>query len=445
MRPTLNLYISHINNIKEVPFYSINQNKDLSESNVLIINIINETFTIARFPKNNRNYFTLKNKAIYNINDLPTYYSDHWIILTDSSCIEKKFNSLEIFFKNFILNICYLDVNLIDSFNNTTFKNATIKHNYLEDLVAYLNKENSYQNVDFHEKNYTPKPVDASWNFVTYKLCKDLLKPREIHGHKGVFGHGLIIGGSAAMMGAVYFSSKSTIRSGCGLVSVIVPEKQSPIIQIKLPEAMVFGNIENLAYKIPDNLHEKIDSIGIGPGMGQDRNAQKCLINVLNTTTLPLVIDADGLNLLNTINKWEEKTKGRAILTPHIVEFDRLFGIFPNTFERIHFAKEFTAKYDIVIVLKGAYTFIVSKGKIYVNSTGNNGMSTGGSGDVLTGILTSLLAQGYTLVDAATLGVFLHGLSGDIALENFSEESVIASDLINHIPKAFIQLKAFES
>lgn len=450
MRSTIYLYISHINNIQNIPLCPAEGNDKESNHNILIINLVEKTFTTKKYTRAQHNIFTLKNSSIYNLNDLPTYFSNNWVILADNSSIEKNFNLLEKFLEKFHPKIHYIDVNLLIAFSNISLKNTNTEYNCLGDLATYLEQEYNTIYSLFLAQSLADKDsielTKDNWGYITYDLCNKIIKPRIKHSHKGTYGHALIIGGSLGMMGAVQLSSKAAIRSGCGLISVVVPERLSSIIQSSVPEAMIFECIENIAYKIPDSLKTKINAIGIGPGMGQDNTAVKGLTNILNNTSLPLVIDADGLNSLKSIPSWHQKIKGRAILTPHIGEFDRLFGFFSNSVDRVRFAKKFVSEHNIVILIKGAYTFVVSKNQItYINSTGNNGMSTGGSGDVLTGIITSFLAQGYELTDAALLGAFLHGLSGDCALETISEESIIASDLVDHIPKAFIKLKSFES
>lgn len=271
-----------------------------------------------------------------------------------------------------------------------------------------------------------------------------ILKNRKKFDHKGLFGHGLLVAGSYGKMGAAILGAKAALRTGIGLLTCHIPSEGNIILQTAVPEAMVeTDNSENF---ISDNLETNIFSaVGIGPGLGTVQESQKVLHNLLMTCKKPMVIDADALNTLGLNRKWFSLLNESIILTPHPKEFERLTGPTDNSFTRLNNQVEFSKKHNCIVVLKGAYTSITTpEGKVHFNSTGNPGMATGGSGDVLTGIILSLLAQGYSPENAAVAGVYLHGLAGDIAVEKSCFESILASDIINEIGNAFNRLKTGE-
>ena len=257
------------------------------------------------------------------------------------------------------------------------------------------------------------------------------IKLRDSHAHKGTYGHALLIGGSYGMMGAVQLASKACLRSGVGLTTVYMPRCGYEIIQSTIPEAMVSTSKgQDYLIDLPDL--ESYTAIGIGPGLSQqvDSDVIKCLFE---QASQPLVIDADALNLIAGPTGLCDDLPKNSILTPHPKEFQRLFGGTMKRYEQIELAKEMALKYQIYIVLKGAHTAIISPEKeVFYNSTGNAGMATGGSGDVLTGLITGLLAQGYASKEAALLGVYLHGKAGDQAYDARGY-SLLASDIIEAI------------
>ncbi|TDW97053.1 NAD(P)H-hydrate dehydratase [Dinghuibacter silviterrae] len=260
-------------------------------------------------------------------------------------------------------------------------------------------------------------------------------RPRPSFGHKGTFGHALLVAGGEGKMGACILSARACLHSGVGLTTVFVPHAQVPIVQTAVPEAMALADLARIdpaSYK----------ALGIGPGMGTDKKALDLLERLLvMARSTPLVLDADALTLLgNHPHSWKDVPEG-AILTPHPKEFERLFGPVATDFERLQMALEQAVRRQCVIVLKGHRTLVAGPdGSGYFNTTGNAGMATGGSGDVLTGILTSLLAQGYPSFQAAVLGVYLHGLAGDLALDEQSMESLTASGIVDSLGKAFKHL-----
>jgi len=245
----------------------------------------------------------------------------------------------------------------------------------------------------------------------------------------------LLIAGSKGKMGASVLAARACLRAGVGLLTVNSPQSELSILQNSLPEAMCMER-----ESIPD--FSRYLSIGIGPGMGAGKEASSLLSEVFSAYTKPMVIDADAITLLAADQKLLSKIPAGSILTPHETEFDRLMGAQKNRFDRIAAALALSQQYPIIIILKGHYSLITFEGKGMFNTTGNPGMAKGGSGDVLTGILTALLAQGYSSYKAAVLGTYLHGLSGDLGLLHQSEESLIATDIIENLGAAFKHLKS---
>jgi hydroxyethylthiazole kinase-like uncharacterized protein yjeF len=272
------------------------------------------------------------------------------------------------------------------------------------------------------------------------QFIHSIYRPRNKFSHKGTFGHALIIAGSKGKMGACLLASKACLRSGAGLLSAAVPEWGLAVIQSAFPEAMA------LPFQDTDVIDwDNYKSIGIGPGLGTEQQAKDLMKKTLSSFQRPMVIDADGLNILSKHSMWIEFISPGSILTPHPKEFERLFGPAANDFDKLQLALKNAAEFQIFIVLKGHYTFIACPdGQGYFNSTGNAGMATAGSGDVLTGMLTGLLCQGYEPKDAAILGVYLHGKAGDIAAAKNSQEALIASDIIENIGAPFREIAGGE-
>ncbi len=269
---------------------------------------------------------------------------------------------------------------------------------------------------------------------LTKNIVSSLFKPRAANTHKGSFGHSLIIAGSKGKMGAAVITAKACLRSGTGLLTVNVPQKERIILQTTIPEAMLVMR-EDRELDIA-----KFNAIAIGPGIGITPNNKSLLSQIIIKSTQPILLDADALNIIALNKKLLTLLKEGTIITPHPKEFDRLFGEHQNQNERIKTALIKAKEYNIVIVLKNNHTIIANSTKAYVNTTGNAGLAKGGSGDALTGIITAFLAQGYMAFDAARLGVYLHGLSADIALNNQSMESMLVTDVIDCFGKAFKQI-----
>lgn len=266
--------------------------------------------------------------------------------------------------------------------------------------------------------------------------------PRRKFDHKGTYGHALIAAGSYGKMGAAILAAKGCLRSGVGLLTMHIPWIGFRVMQSSLPEVMVQSDqLKNTLSEI-ENL-EKYSGIGIGPGIGNSEVTQHAFLEMLDKQQNPLVIDADGLNILAMHQSWYSQIPQQSILTPHLKEFNRCFGETVNWLERINMQSDYAKQLGINILLKGAYSLMaLADGRMIFNSTGNPGLATAGSGDVLTGLITGLLAQGFSSEDALVVGVYVHGLAGDLAIREIGERGLIASDIANFIPKAFALLEA---
>ena len=280
----------------------------------------------------------------------------------------------------------------------------------------------------------------SSNNWITYDTAAGMLRHRARFSYKGTYGHALLIAGSYGKMGAAVLGAKSCLRAGAGLVTAHVPKCGYEILQTSVPEVMVITDEEEQGFSGVKEL-SGYNAIGIGPGIGISENSAKGLKMLIQQATVPMVLDADALNILSENTTWLSFLKPGSIITPHPGEFARLVGKSSTAFEAYNKQREFAVKYGIYVVLKGAYTSIATpSGDVYFNSTGNPGMATAGSGDTLTGIILGLLAQGYQPIQAAVLGVYLHGLAGDIAAQEWSENALIAEDITNCLGKAFQQI-----
>ncbi|KAI9430017.1 Ribokinase-like protein [Russula earlei] len=277
--------------------------------------------------------------------------------------------------------------------------------------------------------------TEATFSLLSKEEIARGIKPRPGFSHKGTYGHALLIAGNTGKMGAALLAAKACLRSGVGLLTVNVPKNELPILQTSLHEAMATIREEE------DHSYDGYASIGIGPGIGTAGSSEAIVRNLLENYAKPVVWDADAVTILGKNKQWLEQLSPGSILTPHPKEFERLFGASDNDFDRLNKAIELSKQYPLVIVLKGHYTLIAFNGKGWFNTTGNAGMAKGGSGDMLTGMLTALLAQGYTPLQATVTGVYLHGLSADLTLEEQSMESMLPSDTIENIGKAFLFLK----
>ncbi len=277
---------------------------------------------------------------------------------------------------------------------------------------------------------------------VEEKMVKCLLRHRHRHDHKGSFGHALLVAGSYGKIGAAILAARACLRSGAGLLTVHAPKCGYEILQIAIPEAMVSVDEHQFAVT---NLHEdlgKYKAIGIGCGIGTNDLTAQALTDLLQRNTAPVVLDADALNLLASHPDCFRLLPKHSILTPHVREFERMFGPSANDFERNDLQLRKAEELGVFLILKGANTAIACpNGHCFFNNNGNPGMATGGSGDVLTGILTGLLAQGYPPLEACQLGVYLHGLAGDLAMKDLEQEALLAGDITAHLGRAYKLLK----
>ncbi len=312
--------------------------------------------------------------------------------------------------------------------------------------LAFLLPENSeyvknWEIVDIGLDSAFIDGQDSSFEYIDKHLAKSIIKPRMRFAHKTDFGRILLIAGSWGKMGACVLSTKASIRAGAGLVTAHVPNCGYEIMQTAVPEAMVSTDVGD-RYLTGIREVEIYDAIGIGPGIDMHNVTYEVIAQLLNNYKRPIVVDADALNIISDEKSFLKSLPSGSILTPHPGEFKRLVGYWNDDFERLELQIETSKEYKVFIVLKGAHTSISTPdGKVYFNSSGNPGMATGGSGDVLTGIITALLGQKYTPEQAAILGVYLHGLAADIAVDFIGEDSLSASDIIDYLPRAFIEIK----
>lgn len=270
---------------------------------------------------------------------------------------------------------------------------------------------------------------------------KQLITQRHKFSHKGDYGHALLIAGSNSMRGAASISAMACLRSGAGLLTVHSVEGAINALMNHLPEAMcsIDPNSEFIC-ELPDL--KKYNVVAIGPGIGTEQETQDILKKLLNYNTSSLVIDADALNILAENKTWLSFLPEDTIITPHPKEFDRLTEEHSHDLDRYSTAKLFAMKHKLIVVLKGTYTVIcMPDGSSYFNSTGNAGLAKGGSGDALTGIITGLLARGYRAPQAALIGVYIHGFAADLAIKKSSKESILASDVIDKLSKAFLKIE----
>lgn len=267
-----------------------------------------------------------------------------------------------------------------------------------------------------------------------------LLKPRRKFAHKGNFGHGLLVTGSYGMGGASVLSARACIRSGIGLLTVHTPVCNHALLQISVPEVIVQDDVHERFFAEPVDL-DNYQAVGMGPGLGLEEITAQAVIDQVSECNIPLVLDADALNIFSSYRNYLSRIPRNTILTPHVKELERIVGRCSNSYERLSKSRELAAAQQCYIVLKGAWTVVITpEGHCYFNPTGNPGMATGGSGDVLTGVITSLLAQGYSEEEACRLGVYVHGLAGDIACARVGEMSLTAGDIIEALPEAWKQL-----
>ncbi len=283
----------------------------------------------------------------------------------------------------------------------------------------------------------------TSYNVLEENDVRKLLRRRDDYAHKGDMGKALIVAGSYGMAGAAILATKACLRCGVGKVTVCSPRRNNDILQISVPEAIM--HIDKDDYHFSDAIDTTgFDALGIGPGLGKQESTSIAFVSQLRRSTVPTVVDADGINILASHRAWVQQMPKGIIMTPHPGEFDRLAGNnFTDSFERLATAREMAEHFQVYIILKGHYSALcLPNGEILFNPTGNAGMATAGSGDVLTGMITAFLARGYSQMDACILGMYMHGLAGDLAAKKLGMESLIASDIIRFLPQAFHKLES---
>jgi len=276
---------------------------------------------------------------------------------------------------------------------------------------------------------------------ITPASIKSFFKTRGKFSHKGTYGHALLLAGSYGKIGAAVLASRACLRSGVGLLSVACPQIGYAILQTSVPEAMTIPDSSTTHIsQLPDlSIYQ---AIGAGPGLSKAPETRDVIIKLLTETPAPLILDADALNILSENQTLLAQLPKHTILTPHPKEFERLAGPAADDYQRLELLQQFCQKYTCFVVLKGGHTCIgTPEGNLYFNNSGNPGMATGGTGDVLTGIITSLVAQKYAPLEACLLGVYIHGLAGDVAKTRTGETALLASDLIEALGEAFLQLE----
>lgn len=295
-------------------------------------------------------------------------------------------------------------------------------------------------NKNDHKKVEATYDCPIDWeqsHIITANDVVPYLHQRPYNSHKGTFGHAMLIAGKRGMAGAAILSARAALRSGVGLLTVHTPTYNTPIIQSAVPEAIISEDDSSTHFSHAPNT-DKYDAIAIGPGLGIAEESAQAFAELLEKEAKPLIIDADALNLIGTHPELLDMVPANSIITPHYRELQRIAGKEFALNERLDIARKLAGKYQLYIIVKGAYTAIVCPNQhILFNTTGNAGMATAGSGDVLTGILAALLAQNYTPYETCILGTFTHGLSGDIAASEIGETSLISNDIIEHLPQAW--------
>ena len=286
------------------------------------------------------------------------------------------------------------------------------------------------------------RQTETNHHLVEPEQVRSILRNRPKFSHKGTYGHALLIAGSENKSGAAILAAKACMRAGAGLLHVHLPGASVVSMQTAFPEAMISRDESEVCFSHLPEL-AAYQAVGVGPGLGMEASTASALKLLIQECKVPMVFDADALNLLAENKTWLAFLPPNTILTPHPKEFERMTSAYANGFERLELQRKLAMRHKIIVVVKGAHTTIcLPDGKCYFNSTGNPGMATAGSGDVLTGMILGLLAQGYSPAKAALLGVYLHGLAGDLAAEKTGMESLISSDIIAHLGHAFNYLRS---
>lgn len=286
--------------------------------------------------------------------------------------------------------------------------------------------------------------TDCMYTTIDVKAIAEGMLLRSEFAHKGTMGNALLMAGSYGMSGAAVLAARACMRSGVGKTTVQTARENRIILQTAVPEAILRLDDDN--EKITEDIDtDSFDAMGVGPGIGTNEDTAIALLSQLRQTKCPIVVDADAINILATHRAWIQQLPDGLIFTPHPKELDRLVGTpSASDYDRLTKARELAERFDAYILLKGHYTALCSPdGRVVFNTSGNAGMATAGSGDVLTGLLTALLARGYELRKACLTAMYLHGLAGDIAAQTVGKESLVASDIVSCLPKAFMQLEQY--
>ena len=330
--------------------------------------------------------------------------------------------------------------NIIRATRTITFHSPKLSQ-LLVDNQEYIGK---LEVVDIGLSEEKSKELYSDFEIVEAEQVAAMIKSRNAFGHKGSFGHALLIAGHYGMAGAAVLAAKASLRSGLGKLTLHTPIKNNDILQTAIPEAILSHDFSETIFTTAVS-SEAYNAICLGPGLGKEPDTALAVLEQLQMSKkAPLVVDADALNILGEHKSWLQELPPATILTPHPAEFRRIQSGSTDAFTLLVDAQTLAQRLNIIVILKGHYTAICTpNGKTFFNPTGNSGMATAGSGDVLSGIITSLLAQQYSPLEASLLGVYLHGLAGDLAQADLEEECLIASDIIKYLPLAFKQLKSF--
>lgn len=285
--------------------------------------------------------------------------------------------------------------------------------------------------------------ADSLAQIISKPEAQRFYKHRDKFGHKGTYGHALIVAGSYGKMGAATISTAAAFRIGSGMVTTFVPKCGYYILQTTIPEAMIATDKDE-EFISQINVDFEPSAIGIGMGIGTNNVTVKAFKALLAKTEIPIVIDADALNIISENKELLKLIPKNSILTPHPKELERLVGKWKDDYDKLEKAKKFSTKYEVVLLIKGAYTITVFGDNLYINNSGNPGMATAGSGDALSGVITGLLSQGYDSLLASIFGVYMHGFAGDIAVNQLGYEAIMASDIIDNLGEAYINLFAKE-
>lgn len=322
---------------------------------------------------------------------------------------------------------------------NYTFTFQLPKLSFLfAENADYLGK---WEQLDIGLSEEGIRMMETPYQLTEAHEVRSLIRPLHKFAHKGTQGHALLIGGSQGMEGAAVLAAKSCLKSGVGKLTVHTPSAQNLIVQVSVPEAILHTDSSPTCFS-QETDPTPYDALAIGPGLGKAPETRKAFAAQLAQGGKSLLLDADALNLLADQLPLLKRLPPDTILTPHPKELERLVGPCQNSYERLQMARELAASQQLYIVLKGAYSAVVCPdGSVFFNPTGNPGMATAGSGDVLTGVLLSLLAQGYPAKHAALLGVYLHGLAGDIAARTLGMRGITAGDIASHLPLAWKELE----